>query len=89
MTKELSNYTKNGDIVQIGPTTPNPVFTGCLMVVVEKKDWGVEGYIQVLGSDGAPGGVAYYRANWDEIEPTGGRAVWMVSENVHPETWPT
>jgi hypothetical protein len=69
-----------GDVVQLDPaTTENPAFRGCLMVVTEIKPWGVQGYVQALGDTrDAPGGQAYYRAQWGTFEETGGRAVWMV-----------
>jgi hypothetical protein len=66
-----------GDIVQLSPTCRNPMFAFCLMTVTEFKGWGVQGYVQSLGEDGKPGGQAYYRAKWEEIEPTGGKAQWV------------
>lgn len=66
-----------GDLVQIKPeTASNPVFAGCVMVVTEPKPWGAQGYVQALGVLGAPGGQAYYRANWEDMEPVG-KAVWV------------
>lgn len=66
------------DIVQLGPTVGNKAFAFSMMVVTELKSFGAQGYVQALGDtrDG-PGGQAYYRANWDEMEPTGGKAVWI------------
>ncbi len=70
-----------GDVVQISPFDPsNPMFGGCFMVVTELKSWGVQGYVQALGKDGEPGGQAYYRAKWDEIEYAG-KAMWMVKSD--------
>ena len=67
-----------GDVVQLDPdTTRNRMFAGCLMIVSEMKPWGVQGYVQALGQNGEPGGQAYYRAHWDEIEYVG-PAVWIV-----------
>jgi hypothetical protein len=67
-----------GDIVQLNPeTTRNRMFAGCMMVVTEKKDFGAQGYVQGLGENGEPAGQAYYRARWEEMEQTGGRAAWM------------
>lgn len=67
-----------GDIVQLNPeTTQNPMFRGCLMVVSEPKTFGAQGYVQALGEKGEPGGQAYYRANWDEMEHCG-RAHWEI-----------
>lgn len=70
---------EKGDIVQLDPNnTDNPMFAGCLMVADEVREWGVIGYVQGLGKDMKPGGRVYYRADWKEIEPTGGRAPWVV-----------
>ena len=58
-----------GTIVQLNPhTTHNRMFAGCLMIVTELKPWGAQGYVQALGKDGKPGGQAYYRAIWEEME---------------------
>lgn len=67
-----------GDIVQLNPeTTRNRMFAGCLMVVTEPKNFGAQGFVQALGENGEPGGQAYYRARWEELEQTGGRAQWV------------
>jgi len=67
-----------GDIVQLDPEkVKNRMFAGCMMVVTEIKEWGVQGYVQGLGENGEPAGQAYYRAVWNEFEPTGGRTVWI------------
>jgi hypothetical protein len=67
-----------GDIVQLVPgKTGNPMFEGCLMIVTELKSWGVMGYVQALGQDGKPGGQAYYRARFEEVEWCG-KATWWV-----------
>lgn len=59
---------KQYEVVQLDPTkVGNPMFAGCLMVVSEVKAWGAQGYVQSLGSDGKPGGQAYYRAKWEEM----------------------
>lgn len=69
-----------GEIVQLIPgETRNEAFSGCLMVVSEPKPWGAQGYVQGLGeARDAPGGQAYYRAEWAEMEPTGGMAPWII-----------
>lgn len=68
---------KEGDIVQLTPDVGNKAFACCLMVVTEPKPWGAQGYVQSLGEAAdAPGGQAYYRAKWEEMEPTGGRVRW-------------
>jgi hypothetical protein len=57
------------------------MFAGCLMVVTEKRDWGLMGYVQALGENGEPGGQAYYRARWEEIEPlTDGMVPWVIGQ---------
>jgi len=67
-----------GDVVQLCPaSTRNQMFAACFLVVTEIKDWGVQGYVQGLGQDGKPGGQAYYRAHWEEIELVG-QAVWRL-----------
>lgn len=68
-----------GDIVQLDPEkTGNKAFAACLMVVTEVKSWGVQGYVQGLGTREAQVGQAYYRADNGTFEPTGGKAVWTV-----------
>lgn len=67
-----------GELVQLSPNTVrNRMFAGCIMVVTEPKHFGAQGYVQALGHDGKPGGQAYYRATWDEMEPVG-IAEWIV-----------
>lgn len=71
-----------GEIVQLVPgVTRNEAFAGCLMVVSEPKAFGAQGYVQALGSRDAPGGQAYYRANWEEMELTGGMAPWVIARS--------
>ena len=60
------------DIVQVNPS--KQMFGGCMVVVTELKGWGIQGYVQ---SAGVPG-QQYIRLNWEDIEPTGGKAVWVV-----------
>lgn len=69
-----------GAIMQLNPDpdiTGNAMFCACMLVVSEPKPWGAQGYVQALGENGAPGGLAYYRAKWEEMEPTGGMAEWV------------
>ena len=70
-----------GEIVQLVPgETRNEAFAGCLMVVTEPKGFGAQGYVQALGeARDAPGGQAYYRATWAEMEPTGGKVPWVIA----------
>jgi hypothetical protein len=71
---------KEGEIVQLSPETcRSPLFAGCLMVVSEPKGWGAQGYVQSLGKDERPGGQAYYRAKWEEMERTGGMAPFVIA----------
>lgn len=75
----MSNEFAKGDIVQLDPEkTANNAFAGCLMVVTEVKAWGVQGYVQGLGTRESRGGQAYYRAETGTFERTNGRAVWEV-----------
>lgn len=69
---------KVGDIVQLNPeTVGNKAFAACFMVVTEPKSWGAQGYVQALGeSRDNPGGQAYYRAQWEEMELVG-KAEWV------------
>lgn len=68
-----------GAIVQLDPeTTENKAFAGCLMTVTEIKPWGVQGYVQGLGTREESGGVAYYRAKHGTFIPTGGYAPWFI-----------
>jgi hypothetical protein len=74
-----------GAVVQLDPVLcRNPMFRGCLMVVSEPNVWGAQGYVQALGDNGLPGGQAYYRARWEEMEPTGGMAPWIAADRVAP-----
>lgn len=68
-----------GDLVQLNPdTVGNKMFTACIMVVTEPKPFGAQGYVTALGRDGLPGGQAYYRATWAEIELVG-HAEWVAA----------
>lgn len=79
MSKE--NEIEKFEIIQLCPVkTGNKMFAGCFMVVTEIKKWGVQGYVQSLGSNGEPGGQAYYRAEWGTFEPTGALAPWAIGE---------
>lgn len=75
----LKKELKEGTLVQLNPElVGNKAFAGCIMVVTEVKDWGVQGYIQGIGETrDQHGGQAYYRAHWPEIEEVG-EAEWVV-----------
>lgn len=64
-------------LVQLNPeTVRNKMFSACIMVVTEPKSFGAQGYVQALGENGEPGGQAYYRAKWEEMEDVG-MAEWV------------
>lgn len=63
---------RKGDLVQINPAVDT--FGGSFMVVHEVNDWGVMGYGQNAGQSGQ----WYLRVKWDDLEITGGCAVWEV-----------
>lgn len=65
-----------GDVVQLSPECRNPMFAYCMATVSEHRSWGAIVYVQALGEDGQPGGQAYYRAKWEEIELVG-HAEWV------------
>ena len=68
---------KRGDIVQLDPELVcNKAFAGCMLVVTEPTSFGAQGYIQGFGEDLQPGGRAYYRAEWKEMELVG-KAEWI------------
>lgn len=70
-----------GDIVQLNPeNTSNRAFAGCLLVVTEVKSWGVQGFVQALGTRENAGGQAYYRAATGTFEKTNGKVVWTIGE---------
>ncbi len=62
-----------GDIVQI-TYEPHHWFP-CLVVVQEKKPWGVMGYALIPHNDEEPTGHAYTRLTFDEIEVVGHAAI--------------
>jgi hypothetical protein len=68
---------KKGMVVQLSPEVGNPMFACCLMTISEPKEFGAQGYVQALGANAEPGGQAYYRAKWDEMEYVG-QAIWEI-----------
>lgn len=80
MSKKLAPIDVKADMVfQLDPeNVKNQAFSGCFMVVTEAKPWGVQGFVQALGENRKPGGQAYYRATWEEIEYVG-HAEWVIS----------
>lgn len=61
-----------GSIVQVHLEVET--FGACMVVVTELKPWGIQGYVQ---SAGVPG-QQYIRLKTEQIEETGGKAVWVV-----------
>jgi len=59
------------DIVQVNPL--KEMFGGCMVVVTELKDFGIQGYVQSAGVEGQQ----YVRLKFEDFEPTGGKAVWV------------
>ncbi len=68
---------EKGMVVQLSPTIANQMFAYCMMTISEVKTFGAQGYVQALGADGKPGGQAYIRVKWEDMEYVG-RAVWEV-----------
>lgn len=66
-----------GSVVQLSPSVGNPMFACCMLTVTDIREWGVQGFVQSLGEGGEPGGQAFYRAKWKEIEYVG-KAVWSI-----------
>lgn len=70
--KPVQKIVRAGSVVQLNPTTcRNQMFAGCMLTVTEVKSFGVQGYVQALGENGNPGGQAYLRPTWGEIEFVG------------------
>lgn len=66
---------KPNSVVQIAPESDER-FGGCLLVVTEVRTWGVQGYVNNCANKNERG-LAYYRANWADIEYVG-EAQWIV-----------
>jgi hypothetical protein len=77
---EPKDQLRPGEVVQLSPTVGNPMFAYCMMTVTEVKSWGAQGYVQALGENGEPGGQAYYRAKWEEMEYVG-KAMWAIGHD--------
>lgn len=75
MLAENSHLIEIGSLVQINPETKNKMFAGCIVVVTGIKSWGIQGYVQTLGTDSKLGGQAFLRPTWEDIEPVG-HAYW-------------
>ncbi len=62
---------KVGSIVQVDPRVDT--FGACMVVVTEMKSWGVMGYVQSAGVSGQQ----YIRLKFEDVEDTGGAAIWI------------
>lgn len=60
-----------GDVVQLNENCGNPMLKYCFMTVSEPKSFGAQGYVQCTGENMEPGGQAYYRAKWEEMDLIG------------------
>jgi hypothetical protein len=60
-----------GQIVQIVPDAAN--WAACLVIVTEVRAWGIQGFAP-MPPDGRQ---AYIRANFEDLEPTGGVAPFV------------
>lgn len=62
--QEANNMIKVGDVIQVNEKIP--VWTGCLMIVSEVKDFGV-----LAGMATPNSGTAYLRLKWEDFEYIG------------------
>jgi hypothetical protein len=62
---------QNGDVVQLNEKTGNPMLRYCFMIVTEPKSFGAQGFVQCTGENMQPGGQAYYRAKFEEMDYIG------------------
>lgn len=69
------------DVVQLNERTANPAFRFAFMMVTEPKPWGAQGFVQTLGDRTGPGGGAYYRAKFEEMEYIGKAVLAPTEEN--------
>ena len=69
-----------GEIVQLNPETTGPkAFAGCFAVVDAPTRFGAQLRIQCLDNElDETCSQMYYRAEWEEMEVTGGKAVWYI-----------
>ena len=74
-------HRKGNIVIQLDPKlTENKAFAACMMVVTEVKDWGIQGYVQALGSTrDENGGQAHYRAKWETFDFVG-YAPWVCED---------
>ena len=65
---------EKGDIVQVDPDH-DEIYGSCLMIVLEPKSWGAEGYFQPPGKNG----LIPYRVNFNDAIKVGS-VEWIVPE---------
>lgn len=66
---------EQGDVVQLDPDHYD-MFGGCLVIVDEPKEWGMQGYVLIPIERGKFPARAYIRATWEHMEFVG-RGTWM------------
>ena len=68
-----SRMVDEGEILEISIVgSLSNIFDKCLLVVTESCNWGVKGYVRVVGTEMIPGGPAYLRVEWADLKETGG-----------------
>ena len=76
---EMREFMSRGDIIQIDPDFETNVgFAGCLAIVDEVKSWGVQAFVQTIGTREERGGQAFIRLKWDEFDLTGAGVPWLL-----------
>lgn len=77
-----------GDLIQVNEKVRH--WWRCILVVDERKGWGVQAYCTIPGSGQERGrsGDAYMRLQWDEFEPLGVKSIWLVKDP-EPDSPPT
>lgn len=57
-----------GSVVQLNEHASDDCYVGCLLIVTELKEWGVQGFIPTPKQLDAPAAQIYLRPKWDAIE---------------------
>jgi hypothetical protein len=80
MTPEQYASVSIGSVVQIAPTENHKSngFDACLLIVTERKSWGVQGFVPIPKRGGQV--QAFYRVPFDDIELIG-HAQWTEDSN--------
>lgn len=63
-----------GDVFQVSPETENQMFAGCLIIVSEVKQFGIQGYVTIPSDQPSH---AYARVAWKDLAFVG-QAMWVV-----------